>query len=164
MEAVFGTLWLPCLILSIIGIALLVVELFLPGFGVSGISGVACLVAVCVMQFTTNSVLPASMVTLVLLAILIVMILVFMRSMKKGMLFRSPIVLKDRIEAEAVKPSSGSLEHLIGKTGRTLTPLRPSGIALIEGQRYSVETQATFIDKDSEITVLAVDGTKITVQ
>ena len=100
----------------------------------------------------------------VLGAILIALVIVFMKSMKKGLLFRSPIVLKDRIEAEAVKPSSGSLEHLIGRTGKTLTPLRPSGIAVIDGQRYSVETQATFIDRDSEITVLKVDGTKITVQ
>jgi membrane-bound serine protease (ClpP class) len=92
------------------------------------------------------------------------MVVVFMKSLKKGLLFRSPIVLKDRIEAEAVKPSSGSLEHLIGKTGKTLTPLRPSGIAVIDGQRYSVETQAMFIDRDSEVTVLKVDGTKITVQ
>ncbi|MBR6463897.1 MAG: hypothetical protein IKS81_01250 [Verrucomicrobia bacterium] len=63
-----------------------------------------------------------------------------------------------------VKPSSGSLEHLIGMTGKALTPLRPSGVALIEGKRYSVETQATFVERDSEITVLAVDGNKITVQ
>lgn len=164
MEAVFGPLWIPCLILSIIGLALLIAELFLPGFGVSGIFGVLCLVAVCVIQFLTNDPLPATLVTLVLGVILVIMVLLFMRSMKKGMLFRSPIVLKERIEAEAVKPSTGSLEHLIGKTGTAVTPLRPSGIAQIEGKRYSVETQATFLEKDSVVTVLSVDGTKITVQ
>lgn len=164
MEAVFGPLWLPCLILTLIGLALLIAELFLPGFGVAGISGVLCLIAVCVIQFATNKPLVAILVTAVLGVILVVMVILFMHSMKNGLLFRSPIVLKDRIEAEAVKPSSGTLEHLIGKTGTAITPLRPSGIALIDGQRYSVETQATFIEKDSEVTVLAVDGTKITVQ
>lgn len=164
MEAVFGALWVPCLVLSILGIAFLIAELFMPGFGVSGICGVLCLIAVCVIQFMTAEPLTAILVTAVLGAILIAMVVVFMKSLKKGLLFRSPIVLKDRIEAEAVKPSSGSLEHLIGKTGKTLTPLRPSGIAVIDGQRYSVETQATFIDRDSEVTVLKVDGTKITVQ
>jgi membrane-bound serine protease (ClpP class) len=150
--------------LSILGIAFLIAELFMPGFGVSGICGVLCLIAVCVIQFMTAEPLTAILVTAVLGAILIAMVVVFMKSLKKGLLFRSPIVLKDRIEAEAVKPSSGSLEHLIGKTGKTLTPLRPSGIAVIDGQRYSVETQAMFIDRDSEVTVLKVDGTKITVQ
>ena len=149
-----------CLILSILGIAFLIGELFLPGFGVCGICGVLCLIAVCVIQFMTAAPLVATLVTIVLGLVLLTMIIFFMRSMKNGLLFRSPIVLKDRIEAEAVKPSSGSLEHLIGMTGKALTPLRPSGVALIEGKRYSVETQ----ERDSEITVLAVDGNKITVQ
>ncbi|MDO4836410.1 MAG: NfeD family protein [Clostridia bacterium] len=164
MAAVFGTLWVPCLVLSILGIAFLIAELFLPGFGVSGICGVLCLIAVCVIQFLTAKPLAAILVTAVLGLILIAMLIVFMRSMKRGVLFRSPIVLKERIEADAVKPSTGTLEHLLGKTGTAITPLRPSGIALIDGQRYSVESQATFIDKDSEITVLSVDGTKITVR
>lgn len=164
MATLFGALWIPCLILSVLGITLLIVELFLPGFGVMGISGVLCLIAVCVIQFMTAQPFVATLVAFVLALILITVVVVFMRSMKNGFLFRSPIVLKDRIEAEAVKPSTGSMEQLIGKTGKTLTPLRPSGIALIDGKRYSVETQATFIDKDSEITVLSVDGSKITVQ
>ncbi len=164
MTAVFGALWVPCLVLTLLGLAFLIAELFLPGFGVSGISGVLCLIAVCVIQFMTATPLVACLVTGVLAIVLIVMVVLFIRSLKGGALFRSPIVLKDRIEAEAVKPSSGSLEHLIGKTGTALTPLRPSGIALIEGQRYSVETQATFTEKGSTVTVLKVDGTKITVE
>lgn len=163
MVAVFGALWVPCLILCLLGLALLVIELMLPGFGVSGIMGVLCLVAVIVIEFLTASATTAYIVAAVLVAILILMIVLFMRSMKGGMLFRSPIVLKDKIEAEAVKPSSGSLEGLIGKTGKAITPLRPSGIVMIDGTRYSVESQATFVDRDAEVTVVKVDGTKITV-
>ena len=164
MAAVFGPVWLPCLILALVGLALLVVELFMPGFGVSGICGVLCLAAVCVIQFMSNKALVAVLVTVVIGAILIAMVVLFMRSMKKGMLFRSPIVLKDRIEADAVKLTSDSLDELIGKTGVAVTPLRPSGIALIDGKRYSVETQATFVEKDQSVTVVSVEGTKITVQ
>ena len=164
MATVFGPLWLPCLILSILGIAFLIGELFLPGFGVAGICGVLCLIAVCIMQFLSASPLVATLVTIVLGLILIVMVIIFMRSMKNGLLFRSPIVLKDQIESEAVNLSDTKPETLIGKTGVALTPLRPSGIALIDGKRYSVETQATYTEKDTEITVIAVDGPKITVK
>ncbi len=163
MVAVFGSLWLPCLILCLFGLALLIIELLLPGFGVSGITGILCLVAVIVIEFLAASATTAYIVAAVLLAILILMIVLFMRSMKGGLLFRSPIVLKDRIEAEAVKPSSGSLEGLIGKKGVATTPLRPSGIVIIDGTRYSVESQATFVDRNAIVTVVAVDGTKITV-
>ena len=164
MEAIFGPAWVPCLVLALIGIALLVAELFLPGFGVSGITGVVCLIAVCVLQFTMNRPLVATIVAVVFGVILIVMVILFMYSLKKGVLFRSPIVLKDKIEADAVKLTSDDLSELVGKTGVAVTPLRPSGIALIEGKRYSVETQATFTDRDQTVTVVSVEGTKITVQ
>lgn len=163
MEAIFGALWVPCLILCIVGIALLIIELFLPGFGVSGIMGILCLAAVIVIEFLTASPTTAYIVAAVLIAILILMIVLFMRSMKKGLLFRSPIVLKDNIEAVAVRPSACDLKSLIGKQGTVVTPLRPSGIVQIEGQRYSVESQAVFVEKDAVVTVIAVDGTKITV-
>lgn len=164
MATVFGALWLPCLILSILGIAFLIGELFLPGFGVSGICGVLCLIAVSIIQFMTTTSTVAIVVTAVIGIVLIAMVIIFMHSLKNGLLFRSPIVLKERIESEAGNPSGTASETLVGKTGVALTPLRPSGIALIDGNRYSVETQAMFVEKDSEITVLSVDGPKITVK
>ena len=163
MEAIFGALWVPCLILCLIGIALLIIELLLPGFGVSGVMGFLCLIAVIVIEFLTASPTTAYIVAAVIIGIIVLMVVLFMRSMKKGLLFRSPIVLKDKLDAESVKPSAGSLDELVGKTGTAVTPLRPSGIALIDGQRYSVMSQAVFIEKDAPITVLSVDGTKITV-
>lgn len=163
MEAIFGALWVPCLILCIIGIALLIIELLLPGFGVSGIMGILCLIAVIVIQFMTASATTAYIVSAVLIAILILMVLLFMRSMKKGVLFRSPIVLKERIEAEAANPETFSPEMLIGKEGTAITPLRPSGIVLIDGKRYSVESQAVFVEKDANVKVIAVEGNKIIV-
>ena len=75
MEAVFGALWVPCLILSILGLAFLIAELFMPGFGVSGICGVLCLIAVCVIQFLTAKPLTAILVTAVLGAILIALVI-----------------------------------------------------------------------------------------
>ena len=163
MVAIFGALWVPCLILCLLGLALLIIELLLPGFGVSGIMGILCLLAVIVIEFLTASATTAYIVAAVLIAILILMVVLFIRSMKGGLLFRSPIVLKDQIDAEAVKLTSGPLDDLIGRKGTAVTPLRPSGIVLIDGKRYSVESQATFVDRDAEVTVISVEGTKITV-
>lgn len=163
MVAIFGALWVPCLILCLLGLALLIIELLLPGFGVSGIMGILCLLAVIVIEFLTASATTAYIVAAVLIAILILMVVLFIRSMKGGLLFRSPIVLKDQIDAEAVKLTSGPLDDLIGRKGTAVTPLRPSGIVLIDGKRYSVESQATFVDRDAEVTVVSVEGTKITV-
>ena len=163
MVAIFGALWVPCLILCLLGLALLIIELLLPGFGVSGIMGILCLLAVIVIEFLTASATTAYIVAAVLIAILILMVVLFIRSMKGGLLFRSPIVLKDQIDAEAVKLTSGPLDDLIGRKGTAVMSLRPSGIVLIDGKRYSVESQATFVDRDAEVTVVSVEGTKITV-
>ena len=103
MAAVFGTLWVPCLVLSILGIAFLIAELFLPGFGVSGICGVLCLIAVCVIQFLTAKPLAAILVTAVLGLILIAMLIIFMRSMKK-VCSVCCLVSRSRIRALNSKP------------------------------------------------------------
>jgi membrane-bound serine protease (ClpP class) len=52
---------------------------------------------------------------------------------------------------------------MVGKSGVAITSLRPAGTALIEGQRVDVVTQGTFIDKDSEVTIIRIDGNRVVV-
>lgn len=157
MEAIFGPLWLPCLICFIVGIIFLVIELCLPGFGVAGCAGILCCGAVIVMQFMTTTPLVATIVSFVMLSIIAFLVIMFIRSISNGRLFRSPIVLKDRIEEDA--SSVGRVpEELIGKTGVVLTTLRPAGTVLIDGKRYPAKTQAAFVEKGVTVTVVASDG------
>ena len=157
MEAVFGALWLPCLICFIIGMVLLILELCLPGFGLAGCTGVLCFIAVIVMQFSTNNSTTATIVSAVMAAIILLLVAMFVRSMSRGLLFRSPIVLRERIEAGASLNTSET-PSLLGKQGVVLTTLRPSGTILIDGKRYTAKTQARFIEKGENVTVIASDG------
>ena len=75
------------------------------------------------------------------------------RSAQRGRLANSPIILKDAITGQ--EPQKGSL---LGKTGRTVTPLRPAGTAEIEGNPISVITQGGWLDADVEVTVVGTDG------
>lgn len=163
MEAVFGTMWLACLICFIIGIILLLIELCMPGFGVSGCTGILCFAAVIVMQAMTNSSTAAIIVSVVMGAIIVLLVALFIRSLNKGMLFRSPIVLKDEINSEAVSTESEG-ESLIGKTGVVLTTLRPAGTVQIDGKRYYAKTEASFIEKGQTVTVVAAEGLNIIVE
>jgi len=65
-------------------------------------------------------------------------------------------------QAEGYSGSLG-LEEMVGKSGVAITSLRPAGTALIEGQRVDVVTQGTFIDKDSEVTIIRIDGNRVVV-
>jgi len=60
---------------------------------------------------------------------------------------------------------SGSLglEEMVGKSGVAVTKLRPAGTALIEGRRMDVVTPGTYIDKDTEITIIRIDGNRVVV-
>ena len=52
---------------------------------------------------------------------------------------------------------------LMGKTGTSVTVLRPSGIALIGGERVDVVTHGEFIDKDAPLRVVEIEGGRIVV-
>ncbi|MBR3179362.1 MAG: hypothetical protein IKF49_07630 [Clostridia bacterium] len=163
MEALFGTMWLACLICFIIGIVLLLIELCLPGFGVSGCTGILCFAAVIVMQALTNSSSAAIVVSVVMGVIIVLLVAVFIHSLNKGLLFRSPIVLKEEIQTAAVSNEEKG-ESLIGKTGVVLTTLRPAGTVQIDGKRYYAKTEASFIEKGQNVTVVAVKGLSIVVE
>jgi membrane-bound serine protease (ClpP class) len=52
----------------------------------------------------------------------------------------------------------------LGKSGTTLTPLRPAGIADIDGQRVDVVSEGEFVESGALITVIRVDGNRIVVR
>jgi membrane-bound serine protease (ClpP class) len=52
----------------------------------------------------------------------------------------------------------------LGRTGTALSPLRPAGIAEIDGARVDVVSDGGFIDAGTSIEVTRVDGNRVVVQ
>ncbi len=52
----------------------------------------------------------------------------------------------------------------LGRTGTALSPLRPAGVADIEGARVDVVSEGWFIDAGAPIEVTRVDGNRIVVR
>ena len=52
----------------------------------------------------------------------------------------------------------------LGKGGTAVSPLRPAGIAEIEGERVDVVSDGEFIEPGEPITVTRVDGNRIVVR
>lgn len=76
----------------------------------------------------------------------------------------SKLMLKDRLTEEAGYSSMNQqYMSLVGKTGITLTDLRPVGTIEIDNQKYSAISNAQWIPKNSHVTVTKVDGTRILV-
>lgn len=75
------------------------------------------------------------------------------------------IVLRDSLtKEEGYRSVSDKHLQLVGKTGVTLTDMRPSGTIEIDHQPYSADSGGQWISKGTPVRVVAVDGTKILIE
>ncbi|GGD04713.1 NfeD family protein [Pontibacillus salipaludis] len=90
--------------------------------------------------------------------------LLFLRVFPKRDLW-TKITLVDKLSSEAGYNSMNeSYTNLSGQKGITLTQLRPVGTIKIGEQEYSAVSNGHWIEKDEEIVVEQVDGTRILVK
>ena len=150
---------LPIGLCLMVGAALMILEIFLPGFGLPGISGLVLIGAGVLLAALEHGMLVAIVILLVVIAFLALVISWVMRSAAKGD-YHSKIFLKDKDELNTRE----DMQVLVGKSGRTITVLRPAGIGDFDGVRLNVVTEGGFIERDMPIEIFSVDGTRIVVR
>ena len=154
-------MYVLAMLLIALGLVLLLIEIFLlPGFGAAGIPGIICMAAGVIWVMTKNRELGLIYAG-VTIGITIPMSIIALWLVPKTKVGRKMIL--ESSEAGFSAPSA-ELQDLAGKPGKAVTPLRPSGTAIIEGKRVDVVTLGEFIDKDSEIEVIEVEGYRVVVQ
>lgn len=156
--------WLPIALCFIGGIGLIVLEAFLPGFGIAGISGIVLLAADIILVWTGFGALAALGATLIILAVVGILVTLVLRSAAKGKLSRSQIVLHDTENAEAGYNAGIDAGVLIGREGVTTTILRPTGIADFDGVRLDVVSSGDFIAAGCKVCIVRVEGSRIVVK
>ena len=140
---VIGLAGLEVIILFIVGLGLIAVEVFVvPGFGIVGILGIIALFVSLFLAFGSITSALWSIVLALLISILVIVL--FWRRFTQSRVWRR-LVLEHREDKESGYKGTPTYNDLVGKRGVTVTPLRPSGTALIEGQRYSVVSDGGFI-------------------
>ncbi|MCR6110428.1 nodulation protein NfeD [Bacillus sp. A301a_S52] len=74
------------------------------------------------------------------------------------------MTLKDRLTSEhGYNSMNDSYKELVGKTGITKTPFRPTGTVEVDGKLYSATSDNQWIKEDETVKVLSVDGTRIVI-
>ena len=152
------------------GLVLLVFEIFvIPGFGIAGALGIAVLLgglslslfgAGASWEFILKAV---SRVVFSLLAALIVS-LVTLRFLPR-LPFGRRLILKTGLLAGAGGGSAPESDiSWLGKSGTALSPLRPAGIAELEGKRVDVVSEGDLIEPGVPVVVTRVDGNRIVVR
>ena len=162
MESIMNAivLNLPLILCLLAGVSLLVVEVFAPGFGLPGISGLILTVIGVVITWNTYGAVAGLAATLIALALAGIAISMSLKSAAHGKLSRSALILNE------VTPSVDHEETdaLLGKTGKTVTVLNPVGFAEFDGVRLNVVSDGSYLEKDRPVQVTKVEGNKIIVK
>ncbi|MFZ0370348.1 MAG: nodulation protein NfeD [Halobacillus sp.] len=158
---VAGLAGYEAIILLILGIGLVIAEIFLPG-GIAGIAGVVSIVASLMLSSADMGHMAMS-IGIALIATVIVSVVLFKTMGLERGFFRH-IILQDSTSAERGYLSSTSRLELIGLVGETMTPLRPSGTAVFDGERLDVVTEGGFVGTGQSVKVLKTEGSRIVVR
>lgn len=145
----------------VIGLILVVIEMHIPGFGAPGITGII-LLAVGVILYA-QSPLQALILVVIILAVLGVALTLVLHSASKGHLSKH-LVLNSALGDGAGFSDVGDLSYFVGSEGKTLTVLRPSGMADFSGVKLDVVSEGEFIPKGSIIVISKVEGNRIVVK
>ncbi len=155
---------LPIIIFFLVGIGLLIAEVFLPGFGLPGISGIVLEIAAVWMTWANHGPVAALGMTIVILAVIAITISVALKSAARGRLSKSSFILNHAESSEAGYTATGDMDVFLGKEGTTTTVLRPAGIAEFDGVRLNVVSEGEFVAANTKVRIEQVDGAKIMVR
>jgi membrane-bound serine protease (ClpP class) len=158
------------LLLALGGVALLLVEFFvIPGFGFAGILGILALLAALVMSVVGSGATPEFFMLAagrIVLSLLVAVLASFLllRFMPRTPFGRQLILAGGLGTGHEYGSAPESDLRWLGKRGRTSSPLRPAGIAEIEGTRVDVVSEGELIEPGMPVEVTRVDGNRIVVR
>ena len=158
------------LLLALGGVILLVLEIFvIPGFGVAGVLGIVAILAGLVLSLvgtgdTSEVIVWAAGRVVFALLLALSASLVLLRFLPR-LPFGRRLVLEAGLGAgHAYGSAPDSDLRWLGKKGQASSPLRPAGIAEIEGERVDVVSDGELIDAGQRVEVTRVDGNRIVVR
>lgn len=148
-------------VILISGILLLFIEMFLPGFGVAGGAGIVLLIIG--IFLTARTPFEAFIMFLILFVLIAIVSAVVLRSAAKGKLAKK-LILNLTSRQELGYTSSNDSTQMTGKTGISITSLRPAGTGEFDGKRMDIVTEGGYIEKGTAIKIISVNGSRIVVE
>ncbi len=148
------------IIAFVIGSGLIVLEAFMPGFGVAGIGGVVLEIVALRCCWLLHGTVPTLLALLGVLLLIGLAVFISYRSAMNGRLSKSHLVLKETESAAAEKKP----DRWIGMEGVAVTALRPAGQIEVEGVRLNAASGGEFIEKGVSVLVTGTEGDHYTIR
>jgi membrane-bound serine protease (ClpP class) len=143
------------ILIFVAGMLAMLVELFIPG-AVMGILGFLGVVGSIVYAVVSGHTTAATVLVLCTLAFIPAFFLMW-----RGVVGR---MFATKGEEKGFRPSRTVTDELLGAEGEALSPLRPSGIAELNGKRYDVVTRGEMLQRGDRIRVIEVSGNRLVVK
>lgn len=171
------------IILFALGLVLLALEIFvIPGFGITGITGIILLVVSIVMAvvpslpkvpelpglqngFWKTYAVPGVITLAETMLVAFIGAFVAAKLLPHTKAYNA-LVLNSNLQADNgyVSVNVNALNELVGKTGTSLSVMRPAGIILVDGKRIDAVSDGDFIPKDTPVRVISVNGSSVIVK
>lgn len=145
----------------LLGLAFLLIEAIIPGFGIFGFIGLWALLWS--LFFLLGADLLAGLVCLLVAICVIGGFLYVVSHFHKGWIGKY-LTLHWQSTSDKGYISAPLPKDLVGKTGVARSILRPAGIVDIDGQPVNVVTEGDFYEAGTKVIVIRVDGTGIVVR
>jgi len=151
------------IILFLVGFFLLLAEIFLiPGFGLTGISGIIAILTSIFLTF--GNIIQAAYSILIALGFTIVGFFLLIRYIPATRTWRKFILFTKQEKELGYTVGIKNSKRLIGKEGIAITPLRPSGMVEVNGEKLNAITRGEYVDSNTKIKIISVEGNKIVVE
>jgi len=152
-------MWLS-IVLMLLGLAFVIAEVFFVSMGLLSVVAGSMVLAAAYTAFQHS---PAFGWTIVVLQVVLIPVIVRLAFL---VLPKLPFGRQMLLDGPATAPVRGLPDHeeLQGRKGMAVTPLRPSGVAVFEGERVSVVAAGAMIPKDTQIVVVQVEGNEVRVR
>lgn len=160
-HTVAGLAGYESVLLFVIGLALLVAELFVPGGIVGVIGGVLMIISI---LFAGESVVHMAYSILIAVFIGIIGMVIVMKFFGKNLHFFNKLILRDATTTEEGYVSNVNRLDLLGKIGDTITPLRPAGTIIVGNERIDAVSEGSYVQANRKVEVIHVEGSRIIVR
>ena len=160
---IVGLAGFETIILFAIGLLLLLAEIFfIPGFGLAGIGGIAAILVSIFLTF--GNIVQATYSILIALGVSVIGFFLLIKYIPSTRAWRKFILFTEQKKEFGYTVGTKDLKRLTGKEGIAITPLRPSGIVEVNGKKLNALTLGEYVDSNTKIKIISVEGNKIVVE
>lgn len=156
--------WAWAVLLLLLGLGLVVLEVFIPSSGILGFLAFCSLAGAVIMGFTTGPATGLAVLGIVILGLPVIVVVALhywpYTPIGRKILLRTP----DSDEVLPDSPKRQQLRLLVGRVGRAKTKMLPSGVIAVGGRTVDAVSDGTAIEPGQKVRVIEVHGHRVLVR